>query len=109
MLAKGIKSTPRPEGDTDTPPASRRKPTRNPRHQNTAFINTPKYFEGVTPKIGGILALHSEIMTNKVNYGIFCEKLGVYIRNDFKCGENAVEVTRNHAIDIIASFEKNNK
>ena len=109
MLAKGIKSTPRPEGDTDTPPASRRKPTRNPRRQNTAFINTPKYFEGVTPKIGGILALRSEIMNKKVNYDIFCEKLGVYIRNDFKCGENAVEVTRNHAIDIIASFEKNNK
>ena len=46
------------------------------------------------PKIGGILALRSENMTNKVNYDIFCEKLGVYIMNEFKGGENVVEVTK---------------
>ena len=30
-------------------------------------------FEGATPKIGEILALRSENMTNKVNYDQFCE------------------------------------
>ena len=29
--------------------------------------------------------------------------------NEFKGGENVVEVTKNHAIDIMSSFEKNNK
>ena len=65
-------------------------------------MSTPKDFEGATPKIGGILALRSENMTNKVNYDIFCEKLGIYIMNDFKGGENVVEVTKNQETDIIS-------
>ena len=109
ILGESINSTPMSGVDTDTPPASRRNPARNPRHPNTASTNLPRDYAGVTPKIGGILALRSENMTNKVNYDIFCEKLGVYIMNDFKGGENVVEVTKNHAIDIISSFETNNK
>ena len=94
---------------TDTPSGSRRYPTRAPRRPNTAFASTPRDFEGVTPKIGGVLALRSENMTKKVNYDIFCEKLGIYIMNEFKGGENVVEATKNQAIDIISSFEKENK
>ena len=86
-----------------------RNPTRTPMRPNTASTNTPRDFEGAMPKIGDILALRSENMTNKVNYDIFCEKLGVYIMNEFKGGENVVEVTKNYAIDIISSFETNNK
>ena len=79
--------------DTDTP-SGRRHPTRNHRRPNTTYTNTPRDFEGVTPKIGIILALRSENVTRKVNYDIFCEKLGVYIMNEFKGGENVVEVTK---------------
>ena len=96
-------------GVTDTSSGSRRNPTRAPRRPNTTFTNTPRDFDGVTPKIGGVLALRSENMTKKVNYDIFCEKFGVYIMNDFKGGENVVEVTKNQTIDIISSFEKENK
>ena len=48
-------------------------------------------------------------MTHKVNYDVFCKKLKIYIMNEFKGGENVVEVTKNPSIDIISSFEKNNK
>ena len=91
--------TPTPEagqtlGEADASSTSRRNTTRNPRRPNTNFTSTPRDFEGVTPKIGGVLALRSENMTKKVNYDIFCEKLGVYIMNEFKGGENVVEVTK---------------
>ena len=85
-----------PGVDTVIPSAgfNMRNPTRTPRRPNTASTNTPRDFKGAMPKIGGILALRSENMTNKVNYDIFCEKLGVYIMNEFKGGENVVEVTK---------------
>ena len=108
-LGEGVNSAQMTRVGTDTPSASRRNPTRTPRRPNTVSTNTPRDFEGVTPKIGGILALRSENMTKKVNYDIFCEKLGVYSMNEFKGGENVVGVTRNHAIDIISSFQTNNK
>ena len=100
-----------PGVDTVIPSAgfNMRNPTRTPRRPNTASTNTPRDFKGAMPKIGGILALRSENMTNKVNYDIFCEKLGVYIMNEFKGGENVVEVTKNYAVDIISSFDTNNK
>ena len=69
----------------------------------------PKEFEGAAPKIGGVLALRNENVTKKVNYDAFCEKLGVHIVNEFGGGENVFEVTRNHVIDIISSFERDNK
>ena len=91
--------TPTPEagqtlGEADASPASRRNTTRNSRRPNTNFTSTPRDFEGVTPKIGCVLALCSENMLKKVNYAIFCKKLGVYIMNEFKGGENVVEVTK---------------
>ena len=67
--------------------------------------STPRDFAGATPKIGGISALRSEHMTNKVTYDKFCKKLKVYIMNYFKGGENAVEVTKNPSVDILLSFE----
>ena len=48
-------------------------------------------------------------MTNKVTYDKFCEKLKVYILNDFKGGGNIVEVTKNPSVDIMLSFKTNNK
>ena len=102
-------NTPPSGAETDTHSGNRRNPTRGPRRPNTAFANTPKDFEGVTPKIGGILALRSENMTKKVNFDIFCEKLGIYVMNEFKGGENVVEVTKRQTTDIISSFEKENK
>ena len=106
--------TPTPEvgqtlGEADASPASRRNTPRNSRRPYTTFTSTPRDFEGVTPKIGGVLALRSENMLQKVSYDIFCEKLGVYIMNEFKGGENVVEITKDHTIDIISSFESNNK
>ena len=53
--------------------------------------------------------LWSENMTNKVNYDSFCEKLNIFIMNEFKGGENVVEVTQNPSIDIISFFENDNK
>ena len=64
---EGFNSTSFSGVDTDTLPASRQNPTRNPRRPNTATTNLPRDYAGVTPKIGGILALHSEYTTNKVN------------------------------------------
>ena len=69
----------------------------------------PKDFEASAPKIGGILALRNEIVTKQVNYDAFCEKLGVCIVNEFKCGENVFKVTRNQVTDIVSSFERDNK
>ena len=71
--------------------------------------STPEDYEGATPKIGGILALRSENLTNKFSYDIFCEQLRIYIMNEFKGGENVVEVTKDHSIDIISDFVSNNK
>ena len=80
--------------EADASHASRRNTTRSSRRPNTNFTSTSRDFEGVTPKIGGVLALRSENMLKKVNYDIFCEKLGVYMMNEFKGGENVVEVTK---------------
>ena len=71
-----------------------RNPSRAPRPTNTAQTTTPRDFGGATPKIGGILALRSENMTHKVNYDIFCEKLGIFIMNEFKGGENVIEAIK---------------
>ena len=102
-------NTPPSGTETDVRSGNRRNATRSHRRPNAALANTPKDFEGVTPKIGGILALRSENMTMKVNFDVFCEKLGVYVMNEFKGGENVVEVTKRQTIDIISSFEKESK
>ena len=68
-----------------------------------------KIFKELRQKIGGILALWSENMTNKVNYDSFCEKLKIFIMNEFKGGENVVEVIQNPSIDVISFFENDNK
>ena len=97
-------------GQTVEPaPAHTRNASRATRPTNIAQATTPKDFQGATPKIGGILALRSENMTNKVNYDSFCEKLKIYIMNDFKGGENVVEVTQNPSIDIISTLVNDNK
>ena len=71
-------------------------------------MSTAKDFVGATPKIGGILALRSENITKK-NYDMFCEKEGTYILNEFKNGDAAVEVTKDHNFNVIDDFEANNK
>ena len=102
-------NTPPSGTETDVRSGNRRNATRSHRRPNAALANTPKDFEGVTPKIGGILALRSENMTKKVNFDVFCEKLGVYVMNEFKGGENVVEITKRQTIDIVSSFEKESK
>ena len=106
---EGVNPTQSPGNENDTTPESRRFPTRAPRRPNTAFTTTPKDFEGATPKIGGVLALRNENVAKKVNYDAFCEKLGIYVMNEFKSGENVVEVARNQNTDIISLFVKDNK
>ena len=100
-----------PVGEVSTP--SMNNPSACRSHNRSRFnhsqSSTPRDFAGATPKIGGILALRSENMTNKVTYDKFCEKLKVYIMNDFKGGENVVEVTKNPSVDIVSYFEANNK
>ena len=61
-------NTPSSGAERDAHLGNRRNSTRGPRRPNAAFANPPKDFEGVTPKIGGILALRSENMTKKVNF-----------------------------------------
>ena len=57
--------------------------TRRPTYFNNRYGSitrtTQRDFVGDTPKIGGILGLRSENVTKKVNYDLFCEKLGTYI------------------------------
>ena len=74
-----------------------------------AVMSTSKDFDGATPKIGGVLALRSENVTKKLNYDMFCEKLGTYIMNEFKNGDAVVEVTKDHDFDAIGGFETDNK
>ena len=62
-------------------------------NQTGPIPSTPRNFEGVTPQIGGILALRSENMIKKVSYDQFCEKLHTYIVNNFKNGDAIVGVT----------------
>ena len=75
-----------PVGEVSTP--SMNNPSACRSHNRSRFnhsqSSTPRDFAGATPKIGGILALRSENMTNKVTYDKFCEKLKVYIMNNFK-------------------------
>ena len=106
---EGVDPAQSPGANSDTTSGSRRTPSRASRRTNTSFTNTPKDFEGATPKIGGILALRNENVAKKINYDVFCEKLGVYVMNELKGGENVVEVTRNQERDIISSFETVNK
>ena len=40
---------------------------------------------------------------------MFCRKLRLYILNEFKSGENVVEVAKNPEVDLIKEFETNNK
>ena len=53
--------------DADTPTGSRRIATRAPRLTNVACNNAPRYFEGATPNVDGILALRNENVAKKVN------------------------------------------
>ena len=86
-------------GDTDVSTESRRISTRASMFTSTASNNAPKDFGGAAPRIGGVLALRNENVTKKVNYDVFCEKLGVHIMNEFKGGEmhlNSQEIIITH-------------
>ena len=82
---------------------SNRQPNRVVNRAGNVQSSTPRDYEGATPKIGGILGLRSENMTNKVSYDIFREKLSIYVMNEFKNGEHIVEVTRDPLVDILKS------
>ena len=83
--------------------------TRQLTRNGTFQTSTNKDFEGSTPKLGGILALHNENVTQKTNYDCFLEKLGIYIVNDIKNGDHIVEVTKNSKLKIIEDFMASNK
>ena len=90
----------------ETPAAnstSNRHPNRFANRAGNVQSSTPRDYEGATPKIGGILTLRSENMTKKVSYDIFCEKLRIYVMNEFKNGEHIVEVTRDPSVDVLKS------
>ena len=105
--ASGTPTSTQEEPDTShgRNPSSSRSTNRNTNRQNFTQATTPRDYEGATPKIGGILALRSENVNKKVNYDSFCEKLAIYIMNEFKGGENVIEIARNPSADIIANFE----
>ena len=103
----GRENTPEGVGNTrSTNNQSMGRPNNRPRF-NHPQSSTPRDFAGATPKIGGILALRSENITNNVTYDKFCEKLKAYIMNKFKGGENIVEVTKNPSVNIISAFDVN--
>ena len=56
-----------------------RRPTRFNNRYGNITGTTQRDCVGDTPKLGGILGLRSENVTKKVNYDLFCEKLGTYI------------------------------
>ena len=70
---------------------------------------THRDFAGNTPKIGRILGLCSENVTKKINYDLFCEKLGTYIMTEFKNGDAVFQITKEHSADVLAIFITNNK
>ena len=67
-----------------------RRDTRN----TGSMSSVSKEFKGANLKIGEVLALRSENMTNKVNHNIFCEKLKTFIMSEFENGENIFEVIK---------------
>ena len=69
------------------------------------FTSSTKDFEGTTPKNGGVLGLRSEIITKKITYDAFLEKIGIYIMAEFKGGEIVVEIMKNLNSDSIGKFE----
>ena len=85
------------------PTAPSENAVRNTR-RDISFASSTKDFEGTTPKIGGVLGLRSEIVTRKITYDAFLEKLGIYIMTELKGGENIVEITKEPSSDIIGDF-----
>ena len=87
--------------------------TRRPTRPNNRFGNvtgsTPRDFEGDTPKLGGILGLRSENVTKKINYDLFCEKLGTYIMTEFRNGDAIFLITKEHDADVMQIFKDKNK
>ena len=86
-----------------------RRPTRFNNRYGNITGTTHRDFAGDTPKIGGILGLRSENVTKKINYDLFCEKLGTYIMTEFKNGDAVFQITKEHSADVLAIFITNNK
>lgn len=82
--------------------------TRHPRN-DFRQSNSSRNFQGATPKIGGVLGLRSENVTEKVAFDVFCEKVSIYVMTEFKNGENVVEVLKDHDTKVIDDFQKGNK
>ena len=56
---------------------------------------TTKDFAGDTPKMGGILGLRSENVTERITYNLFCKKLGTYTMTELKNGDDIFRSLRN--------------
>ena len=60
--------------------------------------------EGDAPKLGGILWLHSENVTVKINYDLFFEKLGTHVMKELNNGDTIFQITKEHDADVTQFF-----
>ena len=82
--------------------------TRFPKNDSRHNTST-RYFEGATPKIGGVFGLCSKNVTKKITFDVFCEKISIYIMPEFNNGENDIEVLQHPDTKIVKDFQNNNK
>ena len=65
--AEGGNQNPQPRNNVRNENGNRGRPARI-NNRTGPVSSTPRDFEGATPQIGGILAIHSENMIKKVDY-----------------------------------------
>jgi len=95
--------------ETHIPNMTSRHTNRNTNRPASAQTSKARDYAGAVPKIGGILASRSEYLSHKVNYDIFCQKLGVNIINKFKNGKHVVQIVKDPSADVVAMHEANFK
>ena len=79
------------------------------RRRDNSSVHVSKTYEGDTPEIGAVLALQNENVDKKVNFTVFCERIGTYIMKEYKNGEDVISVTKDTDVDVIKEFKKEKK
>ena len=54
------------------------------KRRDNNIVHVSKTYEGDTPEIGAVLGLQNENADKKVNFAVFCEKIGTYIMKEYK-------------------------
>ena len=72
----------------------------------SSFDTSSRNFEGGESSIGVVLSLHFKKIEKKVPYKIFREKMGNYISNTMKYGNEVVDIVETYE-DIRATYETN--